>query len=817
MILHKINMNQGLTIRKSICSFRKLFFLCVVVLSFNAEVYGQTTETAANITAAFNQYKESYVQEKIYAHTDKGSYLSGEICWFRLYYVDAIFLSPASLSKLAYVEILDKNNLPVLQQKVSLKKDESAGSLIIPSDIPSGTYRFRAYTSWMKNFEPEYFFEKPIRIINPRDLSKEQISSKAKRYDIQFFPEGGNLVQKIKSKVAFRMVDDHGRGLEGTGTLINSKGDTILRFSIFHTGIGNFSFTPEEGQHYKAIIRLPDGEELTRDLPSVYTSGYVMGLSGSPHKGLDVHISVSPELEGQEIYLFVHGNHTSLPLKAAQMRNDTALIQISPGDLEDGINQITLFTKNGQPVCERLYFKYPEKRLEITAETDSVYGTRKKIDLNLLVRDQSGKKITADMSLAVYRLDSLQQVDDYDIRNYLYLMAELGPIENPGYFLDLLPSLNDNMDNQDEMENLMLTRGWRRYNWRTGLIQRLAAPVFPPELNGHIIHGRLVGKPGVPVYRVKSFLSVPSARTQFRATTADTAGNVKFELTGFYGSGEVIVQTGPHADSSLHVELISPFSQKYTGFPLPDFAIPDKHSRTLLYQSVRDQVERAYNGPKQNQFKNQSVDSTPFYVTPDESYLLDNYTRFLTMEEVLREYVASLNVARKNDRFELFLINKPRADYFHDEPLILIDGVPFFNTDELFQQDPKKIKRLDLINRQYALGSLTFNGIVNTSTYQGDLDGIQLNAHATVLDYPGIPAEREFFSPAYDTEASVNSRIPDYRTLLYWKPGIKQSEQEMKPIHFYSSDLPGNYAVVVQGITEDGVPGSRVIYFEVRK
>jgi len=396
-------------------------------------------------------------------------------------------------------------------------------------------------------------------------------------------------------------------------------------------------------------------------------------------------------------------------------------------------------------------------------------------------------------------------------------MAELGPIENPGYFLDLLPSLNDNMDNQDEMEDLMLTRGWRRFNWRTGLIQRLSAPVFPPELNGHIIHGRLVGKPGVPVYRVKSFLSVPSARTQFRATTADTAGNVKFELTGFYGSGEVIVQTGPHADSSLHVELISPFSQKYTGFPLPDFAIPDKHSRTLLYQSVRDQVERAYNGPKQNQFKNQSVDSTPFYVTPDESYLLDNYTRFLTMEEVLREYVASLNVARKNDRFELFLINKPRADYFHDEPLILIDGVPFFNTDELFQQDPKKIKRLDLINRQYALGSLTFNGIVNTSTYQGDLDGIQLNAHATVLDYPGIPAEREFFSPAYDTEASVNSRIPDYRTLLYWKPGIKQSEQEMKPIHFYSSDLPGNYAVVVQGITEDGVPGSRVIYFEVRK
>ncbi|HEY4155342.1 MAG TPA: hypothetical protein VGM24_07935, partial [Puia sp.] len=150
-------------------------------------------------------------------------------------------------------------------------------------------------------------------------------------------------------------------------------------------------------------------------------------------------------------------------------------------------------------------------------------------------------------------------------------------------------------------------------------------------------------------------------------------------------------------------------------------------------------------------------------------------------------------------------------------PLILLDGVPIFDADKLFQQDPLKIRRLDLISSEYFLGYHFFDGVINCTTYHGDLDGFEMDPHATVLDYPGIPEQREFFSPQYETEQQAASRLPDFRTLLYWTPQIETDGQGKGKVRFYTSDLPGRYAVVVQGITGTGASGSRIIYFNVKK
>ncbi len=114
------------------------------------------------------------------------------------------------------------------------------------------------------------------------------------------------------------------------------------------------------------------------------------------------------------------------------------------------------------------------------------------------------------------------------------------------------------------------------------------------------------------------------------------------------------------------------------------------------------------------------------------------------------------------------------------------------------------------------LGFSYFNGIVNVTTYNGNLEGISMNARATVLDYPGIPEQREFFSPAYETEDQINSPVPDFRTLLYWSPEIKSESKNKQTISFYSSDLPGKYVASIMGITKNGEPGSQLVYFEVK-
>ncbi len=782
-------------------------------LCFSSTVYSQNTSLAKSTVDDFNQYKSQYVQEKLYVHTDKDSYVTREICWFRIYYMEAFMNAPTNISSIAYVELLDKKNQPVIQQKVSLKPGESFGSFTIPTDLASGTYTFRAYTNWMKNFGPDYFFEKAIRIINPKNLSPDSTIVKLKKYDAQFFPEGGNLVQEIESKVGFRVTDAYGKGLVFEGMILNRNGDTVARFRPLHMGLGNFMMTPAQGQSYKAVIRFPQGETITKDLPAPYASGYVISLSKTNDAKVTLNVHSTTDIDDQDVYLVVHGQRGILPVKTGKLAGHSFSFVVDPGELEDGISQFTLINSGGQPVCERLFFKYPGKNLVISAQTEAEYGIRKKVNLDLSVADQSGKPALADMSVAVYRLDSLQEIDETDIRNYLYLTANLGQFESPAFYFQ-----DGGKSREEDMENLMLTHGWRRFNWRDILQHKPITTEFTPEFNGHIIVGKLVnGKSGGPVPFEAVYLSVPSKRTQFRPTFSDSAGRIKFEIVKFYGSQDIIVQTNPKEDSLSHIEITNPFSQKYSANIFPDFPIPSKFSPTLLDQSIHEQVQRVYTGSQLSQFDVQYADSNPLYMTPDEKYVLDDYTRFQTMEEVLREYVRSMKVIRRRDNFQLYLVDNPDQGFFPDEPLILIDGVPYFNSNELIQQDPLKIRRLDLINRQYLVGYQTYPGIINLTTYRGDLEGIWLDPHALVLDYPGIPGEREFFSPQYETEQQINSRMPDYRTLLDWVPQIKSGIGGKAALSFYTSDLPGKYVLSVQGLSSSGEPGSRLIFFNVKK
>src|ERR1700761_780452 len=120
-----------------------------------------------DVQNSFNTYRQTALQEKIFVHTDKSTYLPGELIWFKVYCVEGNDHKPLNLSKVAYVEILDNNQTPVIQAKIALKNGLGDGSLYVPVTVNNGNYRFRAYTSWMKNLSPDYYFEKTITLVNP--------------------------------------------------------------------------------------------------------------------------------------------------------------------------------------------------------------------------------------------------------------------------------------------------------------------------------------------------------------------------------------------------------------------------------------------------------------------------------------------------------------------------------------------------------------------------------------------------------------------------------------------------------------------------
>ncbi|HTQ28535.1 MAG TPA: hypothetical protein VMI35_10415, partial [Puia sp.] len=135
----------------------------------------------------------------------------------------------------------------------------------------------------------------------------------------------------------------------------------------------------------------------------------------------------------------------------------------------------------------------------------------------------------------------------------------------------------------------------------------------------------------------------------------------------------------------------------------------------------------------------------------------------------------------------------------------------------MIQEDPLKIKKIEVVTRHYFLGALEASGIVSYSTYRGDLDGYQLDPNALVLEYEGLQLQREFYAPVYDTPGQTASRVPDFRDLLYWLPDVRPGANGKKQISFYTSDRQGRYLLFIQGVSNNGKAGSGQLLFDVVK
>jgi len=794
---------KSLTLRIAIIGFISLMMVSLVG---NAQVL-------TDIQKDFNRYKQNALQEKIFVHTDKSFYLAGEILWFKIYCVDGTSHKPLDLSKVAYVEVLDNNQAPVLQAKVALKDGSGSASIYLPVNINNGNYKLRTYTNWMKNFNPEYYFEKNITIVNPLKTPDASARQAAANYDIQFFPEGGNLISGLSNNIAFKAVGEDGKGIAFKGAIIDQRNDTVALFQPLKFGIGHFLFTPAANNTYRAVIKVGNGNPVIKNLPTVNSRGYTMQLTDKGAGQLDV--AVSSNNANGPVYIFAHTRQAVKVAESAVMNNGTAHFTINKNKLDEGVSHITIFNSDKQPVCERLYFKRPKQRLFIEANADQPqYTLRKKVDVTIAAKDTAGKLLTADLSMAVYPVDALQEIEPENIFNYLWLSSDLkGNIESPDYYFK-----NNTAEADEALDNLMLSQGWRRFQWNNILSGKPAVFNFMPEYEDHLVTAKITNSiTHAPAKDILTYMGVPGKRVQFYVSKSDSTGQLIFNTRDFYGTNELVIQTNTGLDSTYRININSPFSEQFSSSVLPPFRVNNSMEPLLKNYSLNMQAQNIYLGSQLKKFYSPMVDSSAFYGQLFTTYLLDNYTRYTTMEEVLIEYVKGIQVSNSRNRYHIDLM-----DLFNStsgqlpDPLVLIDGVPILDMNKVIALDPLKIKKLDVINNTFYYGPSVNQGVFSFSSYKGDLGGYEIDPHAVVIDYEGLELQREFYSPVYETPAQASSRMPDLRNLLYWSPNIGTYSNGKNQVTFYTGDQTGKYIGIIQGNTANGDAGSQVFTFDVK-
>ncbi|HUZ60183.1 MAG TPA: hypothetical protein VMU83_15535 [Hanamia sp.] len=804
----------------------KFFVVILIVLvSFSltaTSAFGQVT----GITNSYGNFSRYDLHEKIYLHTDRSFYLCGEILWFKAYLTDAANNQPLSMSKVIYVELLDKMHQPVLQEKIAAKNGYGSGSFFLPFSMSSGNYEIRAYTNWMKNFSPDLFFKKGITVVNTTKNLDTTAIHEFINYRADFFPEGGNLVNGLQSEIAFKISNNKNKGIDAEGAIVDQQNDTITRFKTLQFGMGHFYLNPEIGKEYTAIIFCKDSLIIKKNLPKAYNAGYVMHVADTGLNNLKISVSTVgfQQNEDAEIYIIIQNSRIINFAKAMDIDKGNATLIISKDSLKEGVSQITVFDNDKRPQCERLYFKRPKNKLLVNANSDKKnYQLRSKVYINLSTSDQSQHLLPGNLSVSVYRLDSLHQPERENIFSYLWLSSNLrGDIEDPDYYFK-----NINAETNEALDNLMLAQGWRKFDWDKILQNKTPSFKYVPEYSGHIITGKITYRAtGKPVPGILVYLSVPGRRVQLEGCISDSAGLLHFDMKDFYGANQIVVQTHNGNDSLFRLEIFSPFSENYSNNELPEFYVSENESDNLQTANMSVQIENAYHEKDLQKLATPLIDSLPFYDKPYKTYLLDNYTRFTTMEEVLREYVDEIGVRRRGTNYRLLTFNAP-GFLLHDKqpveillennPLVLLDGVPVFDINKIIAYDPLKVQKLETVASAYYWGPITADGIASFTTYKGNLEGFTLNPHDLLMDYAGLQKQRIFYSPDYSSGKELQSRLPDFRDLLYWSPSITTSDKGNTPITFYTGDVPGKYWVDLQGISPNGDAGSTGFIIDVVK
>jgi len=738
----------------------------------------------------------AFMQERMYLHIDKTQYLAGEIAWFKAYLVDAVSKQPSGRSKVAYVEIIDQENNAVLQAKIDMQGGVGAGSIMIPVNMKTGNYIVRSYTAWMKNFSPIHFFRQPVTVYNTFKTYQAD-SLAATPFHVDFFPESGALISNLKSLVAFRAYNVRGQEAGCSGEVVDDLNQRVAVFSAGKTGLGAFEFTPVAGRRYYATARTIDGLENKFSLPSVADTGYVMHvIKGSEELRVDI---AGNRLMDDHVLLVVHQDGRAGYSQRVSLSNSIGTVRCPISVLQDGVNTMTLFNSDGVPMAERLVFRLPDGHLPLKVSAGKkVYGLREKVQVS--VTATKGSSLSASVA---------QQIPDgasaVDIFSSVWLGSEMHGLNR-----SLASFMEAGTDSSAILDQLMLTFGYRK------ILRQKQAPVvrFLPEIEGHIVEGTVTDtRTGKPASHVMTYLSIPGPNPGFYCSESALNGEIRFIVKEYFGSRELIVQTDYRKDSTYKIEIRSPFASAVES--ANRFRYDTSLEPWLERSALAVQVTNQFNEEHLRTFYDRVADSSMFYIKPTDSYLLDEYKRFTTMDEVLREYVPGVVVRRRNGRNEVDIVNYEMKTLF-DDPLLLIDGVPIFNSESILKQDPLKIRKLQVVNNRFVHGPAVFNGISNWQTYRGDLDGFTADPRAMVVDYEGLQLQRQFYSPVYETPEQRHSRLPDYRTVLSWNPFLTAVVPGPATFSFFTSDQPGTYEVVVHGMDAAGKMGSGTITFEVK-
>ncbi|MGF7082684.1 hypothetical protein [Mucilaginibacter sp. UYCu711] len=655
--------------------------------------------------------------------------------------------------------------------------------------------------------------------------------------DVQFFPESGNLVNGISSRVAFKAVGVDGLGIPVTGKIVDETNTEVAPLVTLHAGMGSFILRPVTGKTYTANISFPDGTTKTIALPKAIDEGYVLSVYQPNKDSVLVRIRASV-VRGQNVSFIVHSSGETIFSSPVKVTNAITSVWLNKQSFPTGIAQFTLFDATGEPLNERIAFIRSNDQMQLNLKTArGTYKSKERVQVELDAMDSKGKGVPGNFSVTVVdesKVPMDESAESTIFSNVLLTSDLKGYIEKPNYYFT-----NDNDEVNRALDNLMLTQGYRRFTWKEleGIVN--AKPAFPVEGLGFNISGKVTTLGGKLLPDAKVSLVSLKAGVM-KGETTDAEGRFKFGGIFLTDSVKFAVQARTAKGSDKVKIILDSIPKIKTG-----------HNKNIADISTNiSGMLKAYldNGKKEDDIYEQTGQLDKVH------RLREVRIRARKITPPVVSIQGDLKVPEGHAEQTIIIKNAENAATIATLLAGELRGVIFKTYQPVDPNHPNEIipevpmypfiggAPLTIIEDGRRLDPLEANGVFdNTSLQPTDLVKVELvkmlsNAWGTgpaLLLYTnrgmlkkfynpglvninpkGFNKAREFYSPRYDRPGNAD-KLPDLRTTVYWNPYLKTDANGKTAFNFFNADGPGTYKVIVEGINADGELGRQVYRYTV--
>jgi hypothetical protein len=761
------------------------------------------------VLTTLNRYNEQYPHETMHVQFDKPAYSGGETVWFKAYLFSKNMPSPVSTN--FYTELLDESGNVIDKKIYPIYESTAAGSFDLPKSVKGSGVVFRAYTTWMLNFDTAFLYNKFLRIGKPATPM-----AKAAPTTLRFFPEGGDWVASLPSVLAFKATGDGERPRKVSGVVKDDKGKVTASFKTVHDGMGKLAIIPEAGARYTAEWKDESGRTGTTPLPPFKEEGAALQVNTAGDKLVfSINRTAKAGARFSRVHLVANMHQYTVYRASANLSNSTATSGAIPIDsLVSGTMTITLFDDQWKPIAERLVFidlndYYFSTRVNWGVKN---LGKRGKNVLEIEVPDT----LRSNLSISITD-GQLGTEGSEDIISRLLLTSDLrGHVHHPGYYFS---SSADSV--REHLDLLLLTNGWRRYNW-----DALAAGVLPkvkfPADNYLSLRGNVYGiMPGqiAADEQLNVIIEGKNASKQFATVPVNRDGT--FALNGLFffdtvklhyqlnqlskvnkaAAVEFARQAYPYniklgIDTSALLQAhVAPLEQRLQFFAQKAEEVSSELYKIKTLKGVtvtakaRSRVEELEDRYTRGLF--QGGNSRSFNLVDDP---LAN--AYMDIIQYLQGKVAGLQISGSGGNYSV----SRRGG----EPSLFLDEMPA-DMDLLTTIPVSDIALVKVFDPPFMGASMGGSGgAIAVYTRKGSEAPKSNSPGLAKGTLTGYSVLKEFYSPNYATYDPLHD-VEDVRSTLYWNPFVLTDKTAKRVrIEFYNNDVSNSLRLTLEGMNEEG-------------